>query len=131
MRHTRITIVKGGIKMSDQKIVRVCGKHDQEFNAKGLCADCCSEDHRCESCGGWSTDRAIANVEWRGAPFSGAGQMLCDDCVECADCGGSVEDADRHWDYDEYLCDSCVEERDEEWEREEQEQEARSASTLS
>jgi hypothetical protein len=114
-----------------EKIVKMCGKHDAQIGAFGFCPDCCAEDHRCYVCGLYSHE-GKANVEWRGAPFSGAGQTLCDNCVECADCGGSVEDADdRHWNYDEYLCDSCVQERDEEWERDEKEQEARSASTLS
>lgn len=108
-----------------EKIVEVCGKHDTEFNRSGFCADCCAEDHRCESCGLWSHE-GRANVEWR----KSTDKMLCDDCVECADCGATcLEEVDEHLDYDEVLCDDCAEERDREWEREEKEIEARRAST--
>ena len=134
MRHAHITIVKAETQMSTQKIVeiiiRVCGKHDKEFNAFGLCADCCGEDHRCEKCGVWSHESRFSTVEWRGTLLGGLNQMLCDDCVECADCGSGVEDTRHHSEYDEILCVGCAEDRDEEWKREEQEREARSASTL-
>ena len=125
MRHARLTIVKGETQMFE-KIVKMCGKHDTQIGAFGFCEDCCAEDHRCYVCGLYSHE-GKANVEWR----SDTDRMLCDDCVECADCGANgLADVDAHSEYDEVLCEDCATERDEEWEREEQEREARNASTL-
>ncbi len=100
-----------------------CVRHGEvEQTISGFCVDCCGEDHICETCGLRSGNPdGFTLVEWRGKMFSGDGQMLCDDCVECADCGGVVQDAeDRHWNYDEYLCDPCVQARDESEEKEEE-----------
>lgn len=125
MRHARLTIVEGETEMFD------CVKHGKVAKSiSGFCVDCCSEDHICETCGLRSgSDDGFTLVEWRSTQMW-KGQMLCDDCVACADCEVSGDDrVNSSNDYDELLCDSCVEDRDEEWDREEKEREERSDST--
>ena len=98
-----------------------CTKHGEaEKTLSGYCVDCCSEDHICETCGLWSgTPDGFTLVEWRSTQMW-KGQMLCDDCVACADCETSgYDDVNTNNDYSELLCDACVADRDAEWESKE------------
>ena len=97
-----------------------CVKHGEVAKSlSGYCRLCCSEDHICETCGLRSgSDDGFTLVEWRSTQMW-IGQMLCDDCVACADCEASGDGTvNTHNDYRELLCDACVEDRDAEWESE-------------
>lgn len=89
--------------MTEEKRVRVCGKHDTEFNEHGRCVDCCAEDHMCEVCG----EHTDLNTE--------TDSFVCESCVVCAWCGcNDTDEIKKSWDseahsseYGEAICESC------------------------
>ena len=84
--------------MSEVIRIRVCGKHDEEFNEHGRCPYCCSEDHMCEQCGE-HTD------------MNERGDFVCESCVTCTYCDGDPVDqfgiAPNVVDSD-YMCHECA-----------------------
>ena len=94
--------------MSEVIRIRVCGKHDEKFNAYGRCAECCAEDHMCEVCG----EHTDLNSE--------TDSFVCEGCAECVRCGSNDGNIKQSWDaethsteYGEAICESCHKEEEE------------------
>ena len=94
-----------------------CEAHGQcAMTDKGECQECCIDEQRCEECGIEEGTPHAAKVYFRDT----IEKMLCDDCVECEDCGTSaLSSVQPHSDFDAILCEECEEEREAEWQRDE------------
>jgi len=100
-----------------------CEAHGQcAMTDKGECQECCIDEQRCEECGIEEGTPHAAKVYFRDT----IEKMLCDDCVECEDCGTSaLSSVEPHSDFDAILCEECADEREEDWQRDEEDRKER------